>query len=252
MSRRRAIFSIARATRADALREWSIVRKFERCPNIVEILDVVQNRLVMELAFYGDASSFVRANPASKTRARLWTGQLCSALAFLHAMDVVHFDVKPENLLVYLPDLVKLTDFELARVANTDEPVPEGCGTELFMAPELFDGSSTVLTAAVDVWAAGVTFHFLLTKRFPFADANNTSKYKAHVKRDELRLDKRLCDLDQFMLGTMLNARASQRWSAKRLAADSFFLVEKESKKRQKKNKDCDDGLLGAASLCVG
>lgn len=64
---------------------------------------------------------------------------LCHALSYLHSHQIVHRDVKPENLLVQISNnriyCLKLADFGLARVVK--EPLYTICGTPTYVAPEI-------------------------------------------------------------------------------------------------------------------
>jgi len=102
-------------------------------------------------------------------RALALTAQTASGLAAAHRADIVHRDIKPDNIMLNRQGIPKLSDFGLAkRVLNSDgEPVADGiCGTPNFMAPELFQGESA--TPASDVYGLGICLYLMLTGVLPF------------------------------------------------------------------------------------
>ncbi len=101
-----------------------------------------------------------------------------NGMAYLHSQKIVHFDVKPDNLLVdgdwsTSPDgpVLKVADFGLSVVkANTFcSDVHDLRGTLPYMAPEMITDHKHV-TEAADVWSLGVVFWELLTQQQPYAD----------------------------------------------------------------------------------
>jgi hypothetical protein len=101
-----------------------------------------------------------------------------NGMAYLHSQKIVHFDVKPDNLLVdgdwsTTPDgpVLKVADFGLSVVkANTFcSDVHDLRGTLPYMAPEMITDHKHV-TEAADVWSLGVVFWELLTQQQPYAD----------------------------------------------------------------------------------
>ncbi|GMK59928.1 hypothetical protein CspeluHIS016_0901450 [Cutaneotrichosporon spelunceum] len=116
-------------------------------------------------------------------------GELCRAVSWLHEVEVVHRDIKLENILFTvnpfsfsptstgsvpleeLPvPLVKLTDFGLARFIRSSSPLLQTrCGSEAYAAPEVvmgnvYDGRKT------DAWALGVVLYALVAGELPFED----------------------------------------------------------------------------------
>ncbi len=111
--------------------------------------------------------------------------QVAAGLAAAHEIGVIHRDVKPANVLVGDGRLAKLADFGLAKrvVAQESSSFARGAmvGTPCYMAPELFFRRPA--TRASDVYAAGVTYYYLMTGSLPFVDTELKSLAKKH--RDE-------------------------------------------------------------------
>lgn len=114
----------------------------------------------------GLVGSAGQLDPKTSTR---MIGQIASALWMAHERDVIHCDVKPDNVMVCpMRHEAKLTDFGLARILARDMPDQSGIavGTPPYMAPELFAGTPT--SRESDVYALGATFFVLLTGRVPY------------------------------------------------------------------------------------
>ncbi|KAL6762692.1 kinase-like domain-containing protein [Haematococcus lacustris] len=129
--------------------------------------------------------------------ARWFLQQLVLALEYCHAKEVVHRDIKLENVLlesvqgVPLP-LVRLADFGLSRRHNAENPCVTHVGTPAYLAPELLqlwlENGSLPLThtgpqaydgTKVDVWALGVLLYTLLFHRYPFGSPSSAHLQQA-------------------------------------------------------------------------
>ena len=103
--------------------------------------------------------------PSNKERNIKWMRQLAHAVTYIHALALVHRDLKPDNILLSENDNIKVGDFGLARDfplrKQEDETwasyyMSAKCGTLFYMAPEVFDGH---YTEKADVFALGVLLY---------------------------------------------------------------------------------------------
>lgn len=94
---------------------------------------------------------------------------LMRSLSVLHRLNIVHRDIKPDNIHIGSDQRLRILDLGVA--LNTSITTPETMqnpGTPSFMAPELFEGHTA--TIASDVYAAGVTLYYLLTRKYPYGE----------------------------------------------------------------------------------
>jgi serine/threonine-protein kinase len=105
--------------------------------------------------------------PVEPERAASLVASLCDALGALHAVGLVHRDVKPGNALLKIDGTIVLLDLGLAAAAGLPAPT-QILGTPSFVSPEMMDGA--MLDGRADMFAAGVIFYALLTGVRPFGD----------------------------------------------------------------------------------
>jgi calcium-dependent protein kinase len=100
--------------------------------------------------------------------------EMCTAIAHLHEMGIVHRDLKLENWL-YASDAedasLKLVDFGFSLQWDGKQPMNDCLGTTSYMAPEVFRGS---YTEKCDLWSIGVIVYCLLFGRHPFRGATES------------------------------------------------------------------------------
>jgi serine/threonine-protein kinase len=110
------------------------------------------------------------------------TRQAANGLAAAHAQDIVHRDVKPQNLVLLEDGTVKVVDFGLAGVAQ----ISGGrVGTPHFMSPETCETGEA--TTKSDVYSLGITLYHLLTGQPPYAGEDVPSILRSHTRGAPLR-----------------------------------------------------------------
>jgi serine/threonine protein kinase len=138
--------------------------------NIPEIFDFSSddaelNYLVTELVIGNALSHFVREGPVMMPEigAQICLG-VASALFHAHAEKIIHRDVKPENILMGLDGVVKLTDFGIAQIIGLESMTITGTlvGSPAHMSPEQIEGRRD-LDIRADVWALGTVLYVLST-----------------------------------------------------------------------------------------
>ena len=158
-------------------------------PNLVRVFDLAydeENDLlyyVMDLVLYKDGEAHTLADieegSADEEHLVRWFGELCRALAYVHAQGIVHRDIKLNNILLAPDKHVVLSDFGISKILGdklrTDLDVSRTMvettaaatgsklimGTKGYMAPEVKRGEA--VTPAADVYSLGVVFFKLLT-----------------------------------------------------------------------------------------
>lgn len=105
--------------------------------------------------------------------------QLAKAVSYSHQNGVIHRDIKPSNIFLLADGTVKLGDFGIAKMDNT-----EGCtaifGSSYYLAPELAQGKTA--SPQSDIYAMGITFFELITGRVPYDGASNEIVAMKHIK----------------------------------------------------------------------
>lgn len=92
-----------------------------------------------------------------------YTGQMLEALAYAHRQKIIHCDVKPENMLLFAGNRLRLTDFGIAKVAQKTVR-GSGTGTVGYMAPEQAMGKPSLRS---DVFSLGLIVYRMLTGEWP-------------------------------------------------------------------------------------
>ncbi|XP_072616171.1 serine/threonine-protein kinase 17A isoform X2 [Vulpes vulpes] len=104
--------------------------------------------------------------------------QILEGVRFLHAHDVVHLDLKPQNILLTsespLGD-IKIVDFGLSRIMKNSEELREIMGTPEYVAPEIL--SYDPISMATDMWSIGVLTYVMLTGISPFLGDNKQETF---------------------------------------------------------------------------
>ncbi|XP_066962425.1 uncharacterized protein [Macrobrachium rosenbergii] len=135
--------------------------------------------MVVDLLLGGDLRYHIQQGVQFTDEAvRLYILEVASALHYLHARNIIHRDIKPDNLLLDEEGHVHLTDFNIATVLREDQLATSMSGTKPYMAPEVFECAADLCDGysyPVDWWSLGVTAYEVRRAKRPYDIHSNTS-----------------------------------------------------------------------------
>jgi beta-lactam-binding protein with PASTA domain/tRNA A-37 threonylcarbamoyl transferase component Bud32 len=159
-------------------------------PNVVSVYDFGEEEgtsfIVMEFVDGRTLTSIIKSEgPLLADRAAGIGADVAAALAFAHRQGVVHRDVKPGNVLIDGSGHVRVTDFGIARAANTEENLTQAgavMGTATYFSPEQAQGHR--VDGRSDVYSLGVVLYEMVTGQPPFAGDNPVAIAYKHVREE--------------------------------------------------------------------
>lgn len=172
--------------RGDLADDEKFVRRFQReaiaasslsHPNIVEMYDVGEDDgkyyIVMEYVEGKTLKNLIKKRGALTLPEVIdIMQQLTSAIACAHDSNIIHRDIKPQNVLIKEDGIVKITDFGIAMALNSNELTQTNSvmGSVHYLPPEQANGKGA--TVKSDIYSLGIVMFELLTGTLPFRGEN--------------------------------------------------------------------------------
>lgn len=157
--------------------------------NIVSVYDVGEddglNYMVMEYVEGVTLKEYISENgPFDWQEACNFCIQIGSALAEAHAHDVIHRDIKPQNILITKDKILKVTDFGIAKATGSNTVTmgnASAIGTVHYISPEQARGGYT--DERSDIYSLGVVLYELLTGKVPFDGDSAIAVALMHIEK---------------------------------------------------------------------
>ncbi|NWT25840.1 PASK kinase, partial [Cardinalis cardinalis] len=195
--------------------EIAILQKLQH-PSIIKVLDVFENecffQLVMEKHGSGlDLFTFIDNQPnLDEPLASYIFRQLVSAVGYLHCRNILHRDIKDENIVIAEDFTIKLVDFGSAAYLEPGKLFYTFCGTIEYCSPEVLSGKP-YHGPELEMWSLGITLYTLVLGENPFCELEEAL---AAVLSPPRPVSEGLMDL----LAGLLHPDPEQRMTLARLA----------------------------------
>ncbi|KZL78198.1 AGC/YANK protein kinase [Colletotrichum tofieldiae] len=141
--------------------------------------DIEYMYLVVDLMSGGDLRFHISRKTFTEDAVRFWIAELGCALRYIHSQNIIHRDVKPDNVLLDADGHVHLTDFNVASDIIPGKVLSSKSGTLAYLAPEVYAGKGYDVRA--DWWSLGVLFYECIYNKRPF-DGNSESTLSQQIQ----------------------------------------------------------------------
>jgi serine/threonine protein kinase len=102
---------------------------------------------------------------------KIYFRSIAETVGYLHERDIVHRDIKAENILLNRYQELKLIDFGFSLLTVPPATIDTFCGTPTYMAPEIVSKKDHV-PIYTDIWSMGVLLYVMLQGNYPFRGKN--------------------------------------------------------------------------------
>ena len=161
------------------INEIEIIKQLNH-PNLIQYYKsfIHKNKLciIMEYADGGDLSAKIEIHSKQNRlipENDIWNLflQLCNGLSYLHSKNIIHRDIKSQNVFLTKNGVVKLGDFGISKILkNSDDFAHTSLGTPFFLSPEICQGKSYNFKS--DVWMLGCVLYEMAALKKPFSGDN--------------------------------------------------------------------------------
>lgn len=156
-------------------------------PNIVSVYDVGEDDgvyfIVMELVQGITLKNYIDMKGKLDIREALNISvQIASGLSAAHENRIIHRDIKPQNIIMSRDGKVKVTDFGIAKVADSTTVTTTAAGTVHYISPEQARGGYS--DERSDIYSLGITMYEMGTGRVPFEGETNVAVALMHIQSE--------------------------------------------------------------------
>ena len=209
--------------------EIRVLKKLKH-PHIIRLKGYFEDSeniyLVLEYIAGKDCSKFFKNKLPGREQVQKIIRQLVEAVRHCHEHGIIHRDLKLENILIDDKGNIKLTDFGLAAMKDSEFDILSGTmGTVRYTSPEMIRGEG--YNDSVDIWGIGVILFALLTGKYPFdtSQRENTKKIifqrimEKNIHYSRYKLERR----DVKLLKQLLEKQPEDRIEIEYILDQPFF-----------------------------
>lgn len=208
-------------------RELSLMRQMSTKGLIAELYEVLENEcyifLVMEFIEKGNFLDYVnRKGRLDETDARMFFAQMIYAVHVLHKNNIIHRDLKCENILVDINENIRLIDFGLSNQSQSQSNnlFQTACGSPAYASPEMIKGEQ--YTYKSDVWSAGIVLYAIAVGYLPYDD-DNVQKQLQKIIYSDVQYPAHMSDNLVDLLTKMLEKDPKKRISVEEIFSHKWL-----------------------------
>eukprot|EP00347_Sterkiella_histriomuscorum_P019771 403340352 len=220
--------------------ELKIQRKLKNCETALQLRQVYESSkriyIFLDLQEGGTLKELIQSQDQFLEKdLRTIMGQLLLGLDFMHSQNIIHRDIKPDNILMASQAQgiyeIRIADFGLATQLKSYKDMRyHKCGTPSFIAPECLRGKG--YSVKFDIFSAGSMMYNMATGEYLFQDQPELNMLQANQKCNLSNLQNRISHLSkegQDLMIKMLNPRPQKRLDCKQALNHPWFLSDKEA-----------------------
>ena len=186
-------------------------------PNVISFKDVFKDTkldyfyIVMEYANDGDLSKKIKTQKNkiigdkyfSEEKIMQYFYQICRGLQYIHSKNIIHRDIKSQNIFLMKNGKIKIGDFGIAKaLTNTKNNATTIIGTPYYFSPEIINGEP--YNYKTDIWSLGVVLYEMCCLKLPF-ESNNIAQLSIKIMKGKYdpipnRYSKNMANLIKNML----------------------------------------------------
>uniref|UniRef100_A0A672SCI3 non-specific serine/threonine protein kinase n=1 Tax=Sinocyclocheilus grahami TaxID=75366 RepID=A0A672SCI3_SINGR len=209
-------------------REVQIMKMLDH-PHIIKLYQVMETKnmlyLVTEYAKNGEIFDYLaKHGRLSEPEARRKFWQILSAVEYCHNRNIVHRDLKAENLLLDGHMNIKIADFGFGNFFQSGKPLATWCGSPPYAAPEVFEGQQYE-GPQLDIWSMGVVLYVLVCGALPF-DGPSLPVLRQRVLEGRFRIPYFMTEDCEHLIRRMLVLDPSKRLSIGQIKEHKWMVME--------------------------
>ena len=163
-------------SRKKILKEITILQKINQHKNIVQFMEAFEDEkniyFVFEFIEKGDLVKYFKVHPLfQEEKCKIFFLQILIGIDFVHSRNIIHRDIKLNNILIDRNLDPKICDFGISSIVNKHKRIFDTGGTPAYLAPEVIKSEGQVSYKS-DIWSLGVLLYLLTFGKVPFKADN--------------------------------------------------------------------------------